>query len=86
MESSFVLCLGSSAFLIVDFTFHGQWHLLQIQRQLPCSDGFACLRSYPSVANRTGCPCYLTHFSPDLCTKIGCARITTLGQLPSAMG
>ena len=27
---------------VFDLTFHGQWHLLQVRRQLPCSDGFAC--------------------------------------------
>ena len=56
-QSSFVLCFGSPAFLIVDLTFHGQfqWHLFQVQRQLPRSDGFACLGSKrSSLADRTG--------------------------------
>ena len=42
------------AFLIVDLTFHGQPHLLQVRRSPPCSDGFVCLGSHPSLANRTG--------------------------------
>ena len=34
---------------------HGQWHLLQVPRQLPCSDDFACFGSKRrSLANRTG--------------------------------
>ena len=35
-------------------TFYGQLHLLPVRRQLPCSDGFACLRSHPILVNRTG--------------------------------
>ena len=45
------------ALLIVDLTFHGQcqWHLFQVQRQPPCSHGFACLGSKrSSLADRTG--------------------------------
>ena len=37
--SSFVSCLGSSAFLIVDLTFHGQWNIFPVR---------------PSLANRKG--------------------------------
>ena len=37
------MCWGSSGILIVDLTFHGKWHLLQVRRQKPCSDGFVCL-------------------------------------------
>ena len=84
------------AFLVVDLTFHGQPHLLQVPRQPPCSDGFACFGSHPSLANGTGasiavvgdwckdcsssCACRLSHLSPDLYSKGGCTRITTLGQ------
>ena len=75
----------SSAFQIVDLTFHCQKHLLKTQRQLPCSDGFACLRSHPSLVNCTGCARYLTHLSPNLYTKGGCARTTNLEQLPATM-
>ena len=43
------------ALFLVDLTFHGQWHLFQVQRQLPCSEGFACLGSKrSSLANCTG--------------------------------
>ena len=82
-----MLCRGSSGFLIVDLTFHGQkHHLLKIQRQLPCSDGFACLRSHPSLVNRRGCARYLTHLSPNLYTKGGCARIYKFGTAASYHG
>ena len=101
------------AFLIV-LSFHGQGHLLQVRPHPPCSDGFACLGSYPGLANcagasiegvivarctgcssklcllfdpfqprslqQTRCPCRLSHLSPDLYSKGGCTRITTLGQ------
>ena len=30
-------------FVIVDLTFHGQKHLLQVLSEATCSDGFACL-------------------------------------------
>ena len=53
-QSSFVFCARSSAFLIVDLTFHGQWHLFQVRRQPPCSDRLACLGSLGSLHNRTG--------------------------------
>ena len=31
------------------------------------------------------CACYLAHLSPDLCSKYGCTRITTVGQSPATM-
>ena len=85
------------AFLIVDLTFDGQPHLLQVRRRPPCSDGFPCFGSHPSLANGAGasvasrrsigaqvvlpsCACRLAHLSPDLYSKGGCTRITTLGQ------
>ena len=40
-----MLCRGSSGILIVDLTFHAQWHLLIVRPELPCSDGCACLGS-----------------------------------------
>ena len=54
MQSNFVLCLGRSTFLIVDSTFHGQWHVFGVRRQPPCSSKFAWLGNHPSLANRTG--------------------------------
>ena len=53
-QSSFAFCARSSAFLIVDLTFHGQKHLYQVQCQPPCSDGLSCLGSHGSLHNRTG--------------------------------
>ena len=41
-------------FLVFDLTFHGQWQLLQVRRQLSCSDGFACLGRHPFLVNRIG--------------------------------
>ena len=54
MQSNFALCLGSSAFLINDSTFHGQWHVFGVRRQPPCSGKFAWLGNHASLANRTG--------------------------------
>ena len=53
MQSSFVLCLGRSAFLIVDSTFHVQWHAFGVRRQPPYSGKFAWLGNHPSLANPT---------------------------------
>ena len=49
MQSSFALCMGSSAFLIVDLTFHGQWYNAGTM-QAPCSGKYDCLVSHPSLA------------------------------------
>ena len=54
MQQSFVLFLGSFAFLIVDSTFHGQWHVFGVGHKAPCSGRFAWLVNHPSLANRTG--------------------------------
>ena len=48
------LCWGSSAFLIVDLTFHEQWHSFRVCCQPSCSGSFACLGSHPSLATRRG--------------------------------
>ena len=55
-ESSSVLCFGSSAFLIVDSTFHRQWHAFRVRCQPPCSGKFACLGNHPSLVNRANAP------------------------------
>ena len=52
--SRFVLCLGRFTFLIVDLSFRGQGHLLQVRRQPRSIGGFACLGSHPGLANCTG--------------------------------
>ena len=41
-------------FLVFDLTFHGQWQLFQVRRQLSCSDGFACLGSHTFLVNGMG--------------------------------
>ena len=46
------LCWGSSALMIVDLTFHEQWHICQVQRWPSCRGSFACLGSHPRVATR----------------------------------
>ena len=52
------VCIGEALlFLIVDLTFHGQWHILPVVRRPPCSGSFACLGSHPSLANSHGCDC-----------------------------
>ena len=51
------MCWGSSASLIVDLTFHGQWGTSQVQRQPPCTARFACVGSNPSLANCIDATC-----------------------------
>ena len=75
-QSSFVFCARSSAFLIVDLTFHGQRHLFQVQCQPPCSDGLSCLGSRGSLHNRTGASfevvlARLKNCSSKLCSVFG---------------
>ena len=99
MQSNFVLCLGSSAFLIVDSTFHGQWHVFGVGHQAPCCGKFAWLGNHASLANHTGASvevvkvrchyCYLAHLSPGLCSKCSCVRIiynfgTASYQMPTS--
>ena len=50
LQSSFVLFSGSSAFPIVDLTFHGQWHIFRFRCQAPCSGKFACVGNHLSLA------------------------------------
>ena len=78
-ESSSVLCFGSSAFLIVDSTFHRQWHAFRVRCQPPCSGKFACLGNHRSHVvlpliklHKQGattvlpsCPCYFTHLGKN---------------------
>ena len=71
-----LLCKGSSAFLIVDLTFHGQWDLFQARRQPPCTDGLAFLGNHPSLVNRTGAAitavvAKFKNSSPKLCSVFG---------------
>ena len=47
------VCFGKAlAFLIVDLTFHEQWHSFGFQCQPSCSGSFAWLGSHPSLATR----------------------------------
>ena len=48
------MCWGSFAFLIVDLTFHGQWHICRVPSRPTCSGSFAWLGSHPSLAARKG--------------------------------
>ena len=52
MQSSFVLCLGSCVFPIVDLTFHRQLHHAGTMRA-SCRDSRACLRSQSNAGTRT---------------------------------
>ena len=61
MRSNSVLCLRSSAFLIVDSTFHGQCHV-----RLEMEGVNTVFRSRA---------CYLVPFSTGLCSKGSCLRI-----------
>ena len=42
--------MGSTAFLIVDLTSHGQWHTSPVRSKKPYSGSFACLGNHPSLA------------------------------------
>ena len=42
------LCWGSFALMIVDLTFHEQWHICQVRRWPSCCGRFAWLGSHPS--------------------------------------
>ena len=53
-----VLCKGSSAFLIVDLTFHGQWRLFQVPCQPRSSGSFACLVSHLKICKLQRCRCF----------------------------
>ena len=52
MQSRFVLCLQVFAFLMVDLTFHGQWHIFGVRLRPLCRGSFVCLGSNRSLANR----------------------------------
>ena len=79
--------------LIIDLTFHGQWHTSQVRRQPPCSGSFACLKKHLALVpllnsqwqgSKIVFPClvdYLALLSPNFNIKAGCPR-TALGQLP----
>ena len=89
------------AFLIVDVSFDGQWHLFKVPFQPQYSGGFASVGSPRSkLANCTGVTfevevarckssssklCLLLDLSPDLGSRRGFTRITTLGQLPAIL-
>ena len=72
MQSSFVLCLGNSVFMIVDLTFDGQWHVFPVRRQLPCSGKFACLGNHPILANRTNKPVEVAKARCQNCSSMLC--------------
>ena len=91
MQSRFVLCLQVFAFLMVDLTFHGQWHIFGVRLRPLCRGSFVCLGSNRSLANHVKataevvlqkCP---PNLRPDLYNKGGHATITTLRQLPATM-
>ena len=54
MQSSFVLCLGSTAFSIVNLTSHGEWNILPVRCQKPYSGSFAWRGNHPSLATLKG--------------------------------
>ena len=49
----FPYAIRSSVFLIVDMTFHGQWHV-PVRRRPSCSGSFARFWSHTGLANLTG--------------------------------
>ena len=98
-RSSFLLEEVLSCVLILDLTFHDQWHTCRVRCQPPFSDSFACLKK-PSWSCQIAlvpllklywhgaenvlpsCAGPSAHLSTDLYSTGGCARTTTLGQLP----
>ena len=70
-----MLFLESSAFLIVDLTFHGPRHTCPVRRQKSYSGSFAWLGNHPSLATLKGATvkvvktCHLAQMSPDLYSK-----------------
>ena len=85
MQSSLVLCLGSSAFLIVDLTLHGQFHTFPVRCQAPCSGKFACLGSHPSLAIGKGVMAEAAkakgqNCSSKLCLSFGANELRSLQQ------
>ena len=70
---------------MVDVTFHDQWHLFQVRRQPPCTDGLARLGRHPSLANRTGSTikgvvAKLQNCSSKLCSAFGRFESRSLQQ------
>ena len=72
MPSNFVLCLGSSAFLIVDSTFHDQWHAFGVGHQEPCSGKFARLANHASLAICKGATVEVLKARCDHCSSKRC--------------
>ena len=85
MQSSFVLCLGSTAFLIVDLTSHGQWHTSPVGRQKPYSCTFAHGGNHLSLAIRKGSTLEVVlaryqNCSSKLCLSFGANESISLQQ------
>ena len=80
------VCVGGSlAFLIDDLTFYGRRHIFRVDRHPQCSGGFACRRSHPSLANRTGPNVEVVvarcrNCSSKLCWKCGQYGLRSLRQ------
>ena len=64
-----VLCKGSSAFLIVDLTFHGQWRLFQVPCQQRSSGSFACLGRHLKICKLQRCRCLRFRWQVHICNK-----------------
>ena len=88
--------MSDADFLIVDLTFHRQWHNAGTM-QAPCSGKYDCLVGHPSLATPKGATVevgkakcqHLAHMSLDLYSPSSCLRITyNFGtasyQLPSS--
>ena len=85
MQSSFVLCLGITAFPIVDLTSHGQWHTSPVRSKKPYSGSFACLGNHPSLAARKAATTEVVkaryqNCSSKLCLSFGGSESISLQQ------
>jgi len=83
MQAGFALCMGSSAFLILDLTLHGQWHICQVRSQPPCSGSFACLGSHHRLATRKIFTVEVVRASAKKILQ-QMPRLATLGQGPDS--
>ena len=80
-----MLCLGSSAFLIVDLTFHDPWNVFRVPRRKPRSGKFAWLGNHPSLAIRKGATIEVVkarchNCSSKRCLSFGANELRSLQQ------
>ena len=77
-----------AALLIVDLTFHGQWHICQFRCQPSCSGKFDWLGSHPSLATRKDATVEVVLPTCHKCSSKACLLSVPFGcermQLPDS--